>query len=442
MKNALIRLLKAADVEFVRILWCDNANIIRGKSIHIDALDSHFEHGVGISTAQQSVPVMYDGISPGSGLAPVGEVRLVPDWESVNVPPYSPGHARVMGDMRRLGKPWPYCPREFLRRMIKKAEEKGVNFLASFENEFYLLKSGAVEPVDKTHFAATFSKDANRDVISEIVWALTEQGMKMQQHYPEAGPGQHEVTIGCDAPLQAADNQVAFRETVRAVAHNEGLQASFLPKIFPDKSGNGCHLHLSLWKDGKNIFTDEKGKNGISKTGACFIGGLLEHLPALMAVTTPTVNSFRRIRPRFWCGAFRCWGIDNREAAVRVLTGPGTGVPDHLEFKTLDAAANPYLALGCVIAAGLDGVERKLPLGDPVQMDPADMPEEDRIAAGVDALPTDLGDSIEMLSRDEVLLEALGDKMATAYLAVKRNEYKYIKDMEMAEEVRLLIDKY
>ena len=444
MKQALIKLLKASGIKFLRVLWCDNANVIRGKSIHIDSISAHMEHGVGISAAQQSVPVMYDGISPGSGLTPVGEVRLVPDWDSFNVLPYAPGQARVIGDMCQLGKPWPCCPREFLRKMVIQARDEGIEFLASFENEFYLFENapGENKPVDKTPFAATAAKDANQEVIGKIVEALSRQGIKIEQFYPESGPGQQEISIGCVPPMPAADNQLAFRETVRAVALGEGLQASFLPKIFPDKSGNGCHLHLSLWQNGDNIFSDKKNKSGLSKTASCFIGGLLKHLPALMAVTTPTPNSFRRIKPRFWSGAYRCWGLDNREAAVRVLTDPQTGLPDHLEFKTVDAASNPYLALGCIIAAGIDGIKRELSPGRPVRVDPADLNEQALAAAGVELLPTDLGQSLDLMSQNEVLTGAMGKELARAYMAVKRNELEFIRKLDVNGEVELLIDKY
>ncbi len=237
--------------------------------------------------------------------------------------------------------------------------------MAAFENEFSLLHSSNNEiiPTDDTVFASTLGMDLNRKIIDAIADALVAQDMTVERYYPESAPGQHEISIRYAEALQAADNQIVFRETVRAVAIEHGLKASFLPKIFADKAGNGCHLHVSLWQEGKNITGDGSGK--LSSTALAFIAGILHHLPALMALTTPSTNSYRRIRPHFWSGAFAAWGYDNREGAVRVPSNPVPPSPTHFELKTSDASANPYLALGAVIFAGLDGIGRNLSPGDP-----------------------------------------------------------------------------
>jgi glutamine synthetase len=242
--------------------------------------------------------------------------------------------------------------------------------------------------------------------------------------------------------LGAADQQIAFRETVRAIALQHNLKASFLPKIFADKAGSGCHLHLSLWQDGQNLLPNLEADGGTSEVARRFIAGILHHLPALMALTTPSTNSYRRIRPHYWSGAFRCWGMDNREAAVRVPSNPEEISPTHFELKTLDASANPYLALGAVIAAGLDGVRHCLELGESVAVDPGRMSESERTTQGIELLPTNLGESIEQLSGDKVLLDALGPELAQAYLAVRKAEWEAMKDLELEEEVKLLLERY
>lgn len=152
-----------------------------------------------------------------------------------------------------------------------------------------------------------YAMDINCEIIHNMVEALIKQGLEVQQYYPESGPGQQEITIKYTDALKAGDNQIAFREIVKAIAVKHGFLASFLPKIFPDKTGSGCHLHLSLWKDGENILTDYQEEHGISKMGEHFISGILHHLPALMAVTTPIPNSYRRIVPHGWTGAFQSW---------------------------------------------------------------------------------------------------------------------------------------
>ncbi len=444
MDKELLQNLDALGVRFVRILWCDNANVIRGKAVHRGTLSDYLKQGVGISAAQQAVPVMYDAPAPGSGLGPVGEVRLVPDWNTFTPLPYARGHARVIGDMVKEGNPWNFCPRNFLKTMIADAKSEGLEVIAAFENEFYLLRQtpDGIVPADETVFASTLSMDLHQGVIDEIAEALVDQGMLVEQYYPESGPGQQEISILYTNALAAADQQIAFRETVRAIALQHNLTASFLPKIFADKAGSGCHLHLSLWHDGQNLIPNLETEGELSEIARRFIAGILHHLPALMALTTPSTNSYRRIRPYSWSGAFRCWGIDNREAAVRVPSNPEEISPTHFEVKTVDASANPYLALGTVIAAGLDGVRHCLELGEPIAVDPGTIAESDRSALGIDLLPTNLGESIEQLSADQVLLNALGSELAQAYLAVRKAEWEAMKDFELEAEVKLLLERY
>lgn len=431
-----------SETRFIRVLWCDNANIIRGKAVHVNSIKNK-DVSVGISRAQQGVPVMYDGVVDGSGLDPVGEITLKGDVSTLTPLPYAPGHSRVMGDMIKNGETWGNCPRGFLKRMIKDALDNGLEIKSVFENEFYLLNGGN-EPVDSTPFASTYSMDQNQEVIGEIVESLIAQKIMVEQYYPEAGPGQQEITTAYADALRSADNQIAFRETVKAVSAKHGLEASFLPKIFPDKAGNGCHLHLSLWQDDRNILNDENIGNdeyGLSIIAQEFIAGILHHLPALMAITTPIPNSYRRIKPQMWCGAFQCWGLNNREAAVRVIKDDN-GMITHFEFKTLDVSSNPYLALGAVIAAGMDGIRRKMKLQPPVQVDPAIYSHREMEEKGIIPLPENLGNALKNLEQDNVILNALRPELSKSYLAVKKAEWDAMKDLSLEEELDLLLDKY
>ncbi len=429
------------EVEFLRILWCDNANIIRSKAIYLNRGNVKPPFKVGISAAQQGVPVMYDGVVPDSGLSPVGEIELEADLSSFSKIPYAPGNARAMGFMKKEGDVWDCCPRGFLDRIIREFSSEDMYVKASFENEFYLLKdSPNIIPSENTPFASTFSMDLNNDFIKDLAQTLTLQGIIVEQYYAEAGPGQQEVTMKYEDPLKAADNQIIFRETVKALAHEHGLRSSFLPKIFSDGSGSGCHLHLSLWKDGKNILGDPDDIHGLSRPGKQFIAGILQHLPGLMALTTPSVNSYHRIIPHSWSGAYQCWGIDNREAAVRVISHP-QGV-QHFELKTVDASSNPYLALGAVIAAGFHGIRQSLELEEPVQQDPGNISAEDLKTSEISLLPQSLGESMANLEKDDLLINALGPALSKAYLGVKKAEIDYFKDLTMEEEVELLLEKY
>ena len=435
--------LEPANIKFVRILWCDNANIIRGKAVHLDLLSEFFNYGVGISTGQQGLPVMYDTVIPETGLSPVGEVRLVPDWSTLKLLPHAPGHARVMGNMILAGEPWALCPRDFLIRSIAAAKAQGLSVKAAFENEFYLLRptNKGLEPADETVFASAQAMDLHREVINEIADSLIAQGIPVEQYYPESGPGQQEISMRYTDALAAADWQIAFRETVRAIAYQHNLAASFLPKIFPDAAGSGCHIHLSLWQDGENLLPDKQVVCGLSQTAREFIAGILHHLPSLMALTTPSVNSYRRLLPHCWSGAFRCWGLDNREAAVRVPSNP-SGYPTHFELKTVDASANPYLALGSAIAAGLDGVNRNLEAPNPINVDPANLSAEEQTAQGIDRLPSNLGEAITHLQQNDVLMQALNRELFQAFLAVRQAEWAAMKDWELEQEVKTLWGRY
>lgn len=429
--------IDAWGTRFVRLVWCDNANQIRAKAFHRDRFDEHAAAGIGIAMAQQGVTALADAVAPGSGLTPVGEVWLRPDLGTLTRLPYCQGHARVMADIVTAdGRPWPLCPRHFLRRMIAAVAEHGIVARAAFEHEFYLLHrqpGGSLQPIDASPFASTAGMDAAAVVVGEIADALQAQGVQVQRYYPESGPGQHEISVSHAEPLQAADDAVIFRETVRAVAARHGLHATFLPKVFPDAAGSGCHLHLSLWQDGRNLMI---GEDGLSELGQRFVAGVLHHLPALMALTTPSPNSYRRLQPQAWSGAYRVWGVDNREAAVRVPGEPDGSSPRQIEVKTVDATANPYLALGAVLRAGLHGIEARLAPGPQTVIDPATDPD------AAERLPGDLVQAAAALAADPQLLAALGEPLATAFLAVRREEARILREATLEQEVRLLIDRF
>ncbi|MEJ2165986.1 MAG: glutamine synthetase family protein [Desulfobacterales bacterium] len=447
MQDALKKALRHAGIQFVRLLWCDNANVIRAKAAHVDYLEDTIDNGIGMTTAQMALPVMYDSVVAETGLGPVGEVRLMPDWSTLAFPPYAAGHAQVLSDMvvSETGKVWEHCPRGFLRRQTRRLAAQGLTLKAVFENEFFLLQrnaDGILTPADDTVFSATGAMNLHRAFISDLTAALIAQGLEVESYYPESGPGQQEVNIRYAEAARAADRQIVYRETVRGVATQHGLIASFLPKILEDKAGSGCHLNFSLWRDDRNISGDPQQATGISPEAGAFISGVLDHLPALAAVTIPSKTSYRRIRPHFWAGAFRAWGHQNREAAVRVCKNKAGTEANRFEFKTADATANPYLTLGAFIAAGLDGMQRNLVLPEEVAVDPGLIPEEQRRAKGIDLLPQNLGQALDALGRDDVLLEALGEQLAGSYMAVRRNEWNNLKDLSLEEEVALLAERY
>ncbi len=440
--HALQRALQAAEIRFVRILWCDNANVIRGKAVHVAALES-LGHGVGITVAQQALPVMYDAVAPGSGLEPVGEALLAPDWSTFTVLPYVPNHAQVLADMMLDDAPWEHCPRDFLKQQVARMADHRLSLQVAFENEFTLLRRDAdsLVPVETSIYATTLAMNESAEVVTAIADALLAQGLEPVRYHPESGPGQQELSVRPAGALEAADRQLQFRETVRGIAARHGLTASFLPKIFENAAGNGCHLNLSLWRGGENLSGDPASTSGLSAEAAAFIAGTLEHLPALAALTLGSCNSYRRLQAHTWAGAFRCWGHGNREAAVRVSLdgGPADG---RFEVKTADATGNPYLALGSVLAAGLDGLERGLELPAEVTGDPGNLTEAERTRRGIDPLPSTQGEALAALEANDVLLAALGPARAKAYRAVKRMEWEALEDAGLDDEVELLLERY
>ncbi len=447
MQQALKQTLKHAGVKFVRILWCDNANVIRAKAVHVDYLEDLIDNGVGITMAQMALPVMYDSVVAETGLGPVGEARLMPDWSTLTFPPYAAGQAQVLSDMviSETGQVWEHCPRGFLRRQTRRLQQEGLTLQAVFENEFFLLyrnAAGILTPADNTVFSATGSMNLHRVFINDLTDALIAQGLEVEGYYPESGPGQQEVNIRYAEAARAADRQIVFREAVRGVATQHGLIASFLPKILDDKAGSGCHLNFSLWRHDQNISGDPQQATGISTEAAAFISGVLEHLPALAALTIPSKNSYRRIRPHYWAGAFRAWGHQNREAAVRVCKNKTGTEARRFELKTVDATSNPYIALGAFIAAGLDGLQRNLALPEETAVDPGLIAENQRLAKGIDLLPQNLGQALDALRKDNLLREAMGEQLAGSYMAVRRNEWENLKDLTLEEEVALLAERY
>ncbi len=414
-----------------RFTWVDNAGITRGKAATAHALESAFKSGVGMTVGQQGLPMMMDAVIEATGLSAVGEVRLKPDLETFTMLPHAPGSAMVMTDMVNLdGAPWSHCPRDFLKRQLHEAKKLGLDVCSSFENEYYLFTPDG-EPLDANVYASFDAFQAGQGVIDEMLDALEIAGLKPEMYYPESGPGQQEIAIAPGMGLAGADRQVIFKAVVKGVAARHNLRASFAAKPIADSAGSGCHIHLSLWKDAQNAFFDVRDPIGLSRFAYNAIGGVLAHSPALCALTVPSVNSYRRLQPGWWAGAFSCYGLDNREASVRVLSSHllagSSGASTNFELKTCDASCNPYLALGALIAAALDGIKRDLHPGEPLRVSPGSLSDAEREAAGIKPLPGSLEQSLSHLERDDVLQSALGADLSRSFTAVREAEAAYFR---------------
>ena len=441
----VLRQAREQNVSLVRFLYADHGGIIRGKAASVTRLAERLDSGIGHTRAMMAMSMM-DQLAPVDGMGPVGEVRIKPDPNTFVTLPYAFGVAAMLADqVNPDGTPWGGCARTFLKQAIAELAAEGYELQASFEPEFTLGRREGTEltPIDESLCYSATGFHLAHDYTIDLVDALNRQGLEVEHYYPELGHGQQEVPIRHAAALRAADNHVLLRETVRAVAIRHGLWASFAPKPLPDQAGNGAHLHASLWpaglgqqesSAGANAFADPGDKFGLSEVGYHFIAGVLAHLPGLVALTCGSVNSYRRLAPSMWAGAFACYGMDNREAAVRVCSPIGAAGSVNLELKPSDSTGNPYLALGGFIHAGLDGIRRKLDPGTPLSVDPASLSSSERERLSVRRLPASLGEALDALAADSVLMPALGPLRSTAYLAVKGSEVAHFADQDAAYE--------
>jgi glutamine synthetase len=443
--DAALARADAEGLELVRFLYVDSGGIIRGKAATRQFLADRIASGIGHSLAMMAMS-MLDSLAPVDGMGPVGEVRLRPDPATLVPLPYAPGAGAMLADQVQAdGQAWDGCARTFLKQAIDALAAQGYAMSASFEPEFTLGRRmpdpdggpDRLVPVDDSLAYSGTGFAIAHDYIMEVVAALRAQGLQVEHYYPELGHGQHEVVIRHAPALRAADHHVLYRETVRGVAFRHGLWASLAPKPIPDQAGNGTHLHASLTdEDGRAAFADAGGRYGLSATGYHFIGGLLAHLPALVALTCGSVNSYRRLQPQSWSSAYTIYGMDNREAPVRICSplGTGSGASINLELKPSDSTGNPYFALGAFIHAGLDGIRRELDPGEPVNVDPATLTDSEREALGARRLPETLTAALDALEADQYLMDALGPMRATAYLAVKRSEAAAFAEHDTAWE--------
>jgi len=442
----IVAACRDAGVRLVRFLYCDNGGIVRGKVVPVDRLADRLRAGIGLTVAMQAMNSL-DQLQPVEGMGPVGEVRLVPDLDTFAVAPYAPGSAVLLVDMVDLDRrSYPACPRGFLQRMASRLDDRGWELRAAVENEFSLARPGDDGPVplDGSLCFSTVGMTSAHEVADAIVTALSSQGIQVEQYYPELGHGQQELSVAPRPTVAAADTQVLVRETIRGVTAGFGLVASMAPKPWPDVAGNGAHIHFSLWEGERNIFHDPAGRFGLSRLAERFIAGILAHVPGLLGLTAPSVNSYQRLLPQHWSSAFTCWGPDNREATVRV---PSTfwGAEEastNLELKPVDASSNPYLAFGGLIAAGLDGIDRELEPSDPLLVDPGALSDRERAAVGAERYPETPLESLGELGKDDALLDALGEPLARSYLAVRRSEAEAYATLGQTAQYAGHFDKY
>lgn len=421
-RTALLHRVEADQVAFINLQFTDVLGIGKTVTIPVEELPDALDHGV-----------WFDGSSiEGFARMVESDMYLVPDIATYAVVPWDQHQgvttARLICSVYTPdGKPFAGDPRNVLRRMLDQAAAAGYRFMVAPELEFFLFKTdpngNILEPHDKASYF-DISTDLATHIRRQMARTLQAMGITVEAVHHEVAPGQHEIDLRHADALQSADHLVTARVALKAVAQMNGLHATFMPKPIAGVNGSGMHVHQSLIDrdTGKNLFADPDDPYGLSALARHFIAGLLAHARGMCALLAPLVNSYKRLVPGFEAPVYISWGRTNRSALVRVprITA-GRYQATRIELRCPDPACNPYLAYTAMLAAGLDGIRRKLPLRDATE---EDLFHVDPRARGLTTLPTSLGSALEALREDEVILEAIGPSIAERFLDARQQEWE------------------
>jgi glutamine synthetase len=425
--RTLTESLSAHGVRAVAFSQVDNAGVTRVKTVPVSLLERAVKYGIGMSPVFE-VFMVNDSITSSDEVSgPVGDLRLMPDPWALKMLAAQPGWAWAPVDKHtQEGGVYPGCQRSFAKRQAARAADAGIELRMAFELEWF--QAGADSEVEHPiHNGPAYGLPVLAtisDYVRDLIVALEEEGVGVDQFHPEYAMGQLEISVAPEDPVGAADTTVLVRQTIRALAATHGMRASFSPAVIAGHVGNGGHVHFSLWRDGTNLFAGGEGPYGMTETGEAFVAGVLAELPALVAVGAPSVPSYLRLIPSHWAGAFACWGRENREAAIRFVTGMigARETAANTEVKCFDQSANPYLVTGALIAAGLAGVERNLRLPEEVTVDPASLSDGELAHGGIQRLPQSIEEAVSHLEKSDVLRDAMGSMLFGPFVATRRAE--------------------
>jgi glutamine synthetase len=431
---------QAEGVRFLRLTFTDIDGII--KNVEVPA--SQFEKAL-------DGQIMFDGSSiEGFTRIEESDMLLRPDGETFAIYPWTTPYGKVgrlICDVYNPDDtPFAGCPRLALKRVVARAHAKGWTMMAGPEAEFFLFRRGTDgAPNHDTHDVGGYFDltpvDLGEDARRDIVEVLEAMGFEVEAAHHEVAPGQHEIDFRYADAITTADNITTFRFVVKKVAKDHNLHATFMPKPIFRVNGSGMHTHQSLFdKKGNNVFYDPKGKYELSKVARGYIGGILDHARAFVAVTNPLVNSYKRLVPGYEAPVNVAWSEKNRSPLVRVPARRGLGT--RCEVRMPDPACNPYLALAVMLASGLDGVERGLDCGEPVNRNIFEMSDREKRRLRIKQLPGSLAEALDNLERDTVAREALGEHIFVNFVRNKREEWhRYISVVHEWERDQYL-EKY
>ena len=437
-EQAVVDEIDENNIDFLRLQFTDILGVVKNVSVPADQAEKAFTEGI-----------YFDGSSI-NGFVRIQEsdMRLKPDPETFAILPWrsdgESGAARLICDVinTSTGEPFEGDPRYVLKQALEKADEHGYEVNMAPEPEFFLFETdedgyATTEFADHGGYFDLAPKDLQSDVRREIIYTLEEMGFDIEASHHEVAEGQYEINFEYDDALTTADNVATFRFVVRAVAAQHDLHATFMPKPVPKINGSGMHTHMSLFEDGENAFHGD-GDFDLSETALSYLAGVLDHAQAITAVTNPTVNSYKRLVPGYEAPVYVAWSDRNRSALIRK---PAARVPaaTRIEARFPDPSCNPYLGFASLINAGLDGIERDLDAPDPIRENIYDFDDEQIAEYGIETLPKNLGDAVEALEADEVVLDGLGEHVAEKFMEAKNQEFtEYLVDVSEWELDRYL----
>lgn len=419
-KQEILDIAEREDVEFIRLQFTDLFGTLKNVAITKSQLGKALDN-----------KIMFDGSSI-EGFARIEEsdMYLYPDYDTFEILPFRPRQGKVARMICDVYKPdgtqLENDPRCILKKVLKEAADMGYTFNVGPECEFFLFHTDDYgNPTTISHEKGSYfdlgPTDLGENARRDMVLNLEAMGFEVEASHHEVAPAQHEIDFKYGEALETADRIMTYKLTVKTIAKRHGLYASFMPKPKYGVCGSGMHINMSLFEGNKNVFVDDNDPNGLSEIAYNFIAGLMHHMRGMTAITNPIVNSYKRLVPGFEAPTYIAWSATNRSPLVRVPASRGTGT--RVELRCPDCACNPYLAIAVCLAAGLDGIKKKMTPPASVQKDIYAMTEEERKEAGIGELPKNLYEAIQEMKHSSFVKEVLGEEVYKKYIRAKKAEW-------------------
>ncbi len=433
-------IIKEQNVKFIKLQFVDINGQVKNMSIPSEHIDKALNN-----------EIMLDGSSiKGFRSIETSDMFFHPDINSFQILPWrgtnGVNSARLICDIYNAdGTPFEGCPRCNLKRVMQEAEKMGFSMNIGPEAEFFLFskdKDGNVttNTQDSAGYYDVGPEDLGEDVRSDIVLTLQDMGFDIEASHHEVADGQHEIDFRYADILTAADNVTTFRIAVKAIAAKHNLHATFMPKPIFGINGSGMHCNVSLFKDGKNAFYDEKGEYQLSDTAKYAIGGMLKHVKSITAITNPVVNSYKRLVPGYEAPVYLAWSLANRSALLRVPAK--RGVSTRVELRSPDPACNPYLAFAAILETCLDGIRNQIDPPAPVESNIYKLTSKERKKQRIDALPGSLAEALDSMDKSLVAKAALGEHIFKEFMTAKKKEWDSFRTFVSQWELDRYLERY